>query len=56
MDDLFHREEGWPPNCLRHLFGSVRVAEIKNIAAVSLEMDNSPERDQGPLLGGHDGR
>jgi integrase len=42
MDQHFHREEGWPANCLRHMFGSVRVAETKNVAAVSLEMDNSP--------------
>lgn len=43
MDAHFQRAEGWPTNCLRHSFGSHRVAETGDIAAVALEMDNSPD-------------
>lgn len=42
MDKHFNREEGWPVNCLRHQYGSVRVAETQNLAKVAYEMDNSP--------------
>jgi len=32
----------WKDNALRHSYGSYRVAILKDLAAVSLEMDNSP--------------
>lgn len=41
MDEEFKRSEGWPRNCLRHSYGSYRVAQTRNIPAVALEMGNS---------------
>ncbi|MGE9268020.1 MAG: tyrosine-type recombinase/integrase [Verrucomicrobiales bacterium] len=35
-------EGGWKKNGLRHSYGSYRIADTKDIAATSLEMDNSP--------------
>jgi integrase len=32
----------WPKNCLRHSYASYRLAAIKNVAEVALEMGNSP--------------
>lgn len=43
MNEKFKRDEGWPINCLRHSFGSHMVAKTQDIAAVSMEMDNSPK-------------
>lgn len=34
----------WDNNALRHSFGSYRLALVKNIAQVALEMGNSPEK------------
>jgi len=42
LDAHFQREEGWPSNCLRHSFGSNRLAQKPDIAALAIEMDNSP--------------
>lgn len=42
LDREFRRLDGWPDNAPRHSYGSHRVAEIRDIPAVSLEMDNSP--------------
>jgi len=36
--------EGWDNNALRHSFGSNRLAIVKNIAQVALEMGNSPAK------------
>lgn len=41
MNDQFDREEGWPKNCLRHSYGTYRLAETDNFPLVSKEMDNS---------------
>ncbi len=43
MDKHFKQEKGWMHNVLRHSYGSYRVADTKDVAATSLEMDNSPE-------------
>jgi len=32
----------WPKNCLRHSYASYRLAAIKSVAEVALEMGNSP--------------
>jgi len=34
----------WSENALRHSFGSYRLALVKNIAQVAMEMGNSPEK------------
>ncbi len=36
-------QEGWPPNALRHSFGSYHLAHFKDTAALALQMGNSPE-------------
>jgi site-specific recombinase XerD len=36
-------QEGWPPNALRHSFGSYHLAHFKDAAALALQMGNSPE-------------
>jgi hypothetical protein len=33
---------GWPPNALRHSFGSYHLARFNDAAALALEMGNSP--------------
>jgi len=35
--------EDWPPNALRHSFGSYHLAQFKDAAALALQMGNSPE-------------
>ncbi|WP_264513200.1 tyrosine-type recombinase/integrase [Luteolibacter rhizosphaerae] len=41
LDEHFKREEGWPMNCLRHSYGSHRVAQTQEIGKVAIEMGNS---------------
>lgn len=41
LDEHFKREEGWPMNCLRHSYGSHRVAKTHEIGKVAIEMGNS---------------
>jgi integrase len=36
-------EEDWPPNALRHSFGSYHLAQFKDAAALALQMGNSPD-------------
>jgi integrase len=36
-------QEGWPPNVLRHSFGSYHLAHFKDAAALALQMGNSPD-------------
>ena len=33
----------WPTNCLRHSFGSYRIADCSDVARVSMEMGNTPQ-------------
>jgi len=35
--------ERWPPNALRHSFGSYHLAHFKDAAALALQMGNSPD-------------
>jgi integrase len=35
---------GWPDNCLRHSYGSYRLELTQDLARVSLEMGNSPQK------------
>ena len=35
--------ENWPPNALRHSFGSYHLAQFKDAAALALQMGNSPD-------------
>lgn len=35
--------DGWPQNCMRHSYGSYRLALTQDAAKVSLEMGNSPQ-------------
>lgn len=41
LDGAFDRAEGWPPNVLRHSFGSYQAAITRNIPALAIEMGNS---------------
>jgi integrase len=36
-------QEGWPPNALRHSFGSYHLAHFQDAAALALQMGNSPD-------------
>ncbi len=33
----------WPPNGLRHSYGSYRLAQVKSAPQVALEMGNTPQ-------------
>src|SRR4030095_3137515 len=35
--------QDWPPNALRHSFGSYHLAQFKDAAALALQMGNSPD-------------
>jgi len=37
----YKRAEGWPPNVLRHSFGSYQAAITGDLPALSVEMGNS---------------
>ena len=41
LDEHHGRETGWPSNCLRHSYGSHRVAVLRDVPAVAIEMGNS---------------
>jgi len=36
-------DEDWPPNALRHSFGSYHLAKFNDVAALALQMGNSPD-------------